>query len=133
MKSAVHFNHSNQPDLILLQVRPEGASNAIGNPLIPTICFPTAKNSVQHLRKVHRGHGHEFRAQQGDKAFFKNQAQTHIALALEALYLGGWDVTLENAHEVLLDDSQLDDVLCHLAGDPMTRPERHNTSNRAIF
>jgi type IV secretory pathway TraG/TraD family ATPase VirD4 len=65
--------------------------------------------------------------QQGDKAFFKNQAQTHITLALEALYLSGWDVTLENAHEILLDESSLEDVLSELASDPLTRTERHDT------
>ncbi len=120
---AVHFNRQN--DLILLQVRPEGAPadwkpahayNLLSDRKIPFSTY--AKFIVDTATSL---------GQQGDKAFFKNQAQTHIALALEALYLGGWEVTLENAHEVLLDESELDEVLCHLAGDPLTRPERHDT------
>lgn len=120
---AVHFNRQN--DLILLQVRPEDADadwkpthafNLLSDRKIPFSTY--AKFIVDTATSL---------GQQGDKAFFKNQAQTHIALALEALYLGGWHVTLENAHEVLLDESAMDEVLCQLAGDPLTRPERHDT------
>ena len=117
---AVHFNRQN--DLVLLQVRPEGADidwkpahafNLLADRKIPFSTY--AKFIVDTATSL---------GQQGDKAFFKNQAQTHIALALEALYLGGWHVTLENAHEALLDEAALDEVLSELAGDPLTRTER---------
>lgn len=118
---AVHFHRQN--DLILLQVRPEGAAadwkpahayNLLSDRTIPFSTY--AKFIVDTATSL---------GQQGDNAFFRNQAQTHIALALEALYEGGWQVTLENAHEVLLDESQLDDVLCELASDPLTMSPRH--------
>lgn len=120
---AAHFNRQN--DLILLQVRPEDtaadwkpahAYNLLADRKIPFSTY--AKFIVDTATSL---------GQQGDKGFFKSQAQTHIALALEALYLGGWPVTLDNAHEVLLDDSSLDAVLWQLSGDPLTRPERHDT------
>jgi hypothetical protein len=120
---AGHFQR--QSGLILLQVRPEGAAhdwkpactyNLLSDRKIPFSTY--AKFIVDTATSL---------GQQGDKAFFKNQAQTHIALALEAIYLGGWDVSIESVHEVLLNDSDLDEVLCHLAGDPLTRPERHTT------
>jgi hypothetical protein len=120
---AAHFNR--QSNLILLQVRPEEAPadwkpantyNLLSDRKIPFSTY--AKFIVDTATSL---------GQQGDKAFFKNQAQTHIALALEAIYLGGWDVTIENVHEVLLNEPELDEVLCHLAGDPLTRPERHTT------
>jgi hypothetical protein len=119
---AGHFNRLD--DLILLQVRPEGAAadwkpthtyNLLSDRKIPFSTY--AKFIVDTATSL---------GQQGDKAFFRNQAQTHIALALEALYEGGWHVTLENAHEVLLDESELDDVLSELAS-PVIRPERHDT------
>lgn len=52
--------------------------------------------------------------QQGDKGFFRNQAQTHIAHALEALYEIQADVTLENAHELLLNQEDLDNAIGEL-------------------
>lgn len=115
---AVHFHR--QADLILLQVRPEDASpewlpthtyNLLSDRKIPFSTY--AKFIVDTATSL---------GQQGDKAFFKNQAQTHIALALEALYEGGWQVTLDNAHEILLDDSELNDVMCELA---RVKTERH--------
>jgi len=120
---ATHFNR--QRDLILLRVRPDDAR---------TDWKPTHTYNLLSDRNIPFGTYAKFivdtatsLGQQGDKAFFKNQAQTHIGLALEALYEGGWPVTLENAHEMLLDESQLDDVLCQLAGDPLTMPARHET------
>ncbi|MGH7977268.1 MAG: type IV secretory system conjugative DNA transfer family protein [Limisphaerales bacterium] len=117
---AVHFGRQN--DLILLQVRPEGAPddwkpthtyNLVSDRKIPFSTY--AKFIVDTATSL---------GQQGDKAFFKNQAQTHIALALEALHEGGWHVTLDDAHEILLDDAEMDDVLCHLAGDEFTITDR---------
>jgi hypothetical protein len=46
--------------------------------------------------------------QAGDKGFFKNQAQIHIAAALETLREIRADVTLENAYSLLLDQGDLD-------------------------
>jgi type IV secretory pathway TraG/TraD family ATPase VirD4 len=119
---AAHFQRQN--NLVLLQVRPEGATadwkplntfNLLSDRKIPFSTY--AKFIVDTATSL---------GQQGDKAFFRNQAQTHIALGLEALYLGGWEVTLQNLHEVLLTDEDLDAVLCHLAGNPITRPSRHD-------
>jgi type IV secretory pathway TraG/TraD family ATPase VirD4 len=120
---AAHFKREN--DLILLQVRPEGASenwkplhtyNLVSDRKIPFSTY--AKFIVDTATSL---------GQQGDKAFFKNQAQTHIAMALEALCEGGWHVTLDDAHEILLDDSEMDDVLCELAGDELTITDRQTT------
>ena len=58
--------------------------------------------------------------QAGDKAFFKNQAQTHIAAALETLREIGADVTLENAYHLLLDQSDLDEAMTDLASNHQT-------------
>ncbi|MEO8352556.1 MAG: type IV secretion system DNA-binding domain-containing protein, partial [Chthoniobacteraceae bacterium] len=49
--------------------------------------------------------------QAGDKGFFKNQALTHIARALETLYEIRADVTLENAHHLLLDEKDMQEAL----------------------
>jgi Type IV secretion-system coupling protein DNA-binding domain len=118
---AAHFHRQN--DLVLLQVRPDDAPadwkpahtyNLLSDRKIPFSTY--AKFIVDTATSL---------GQQGDHAFFKNQAQTHIALALEALYLGGWHVTLDGAHEVLLDESELDDVLCELGADELSLTDRH--------
>ncbi len=62
--------------------------------------------------------------QAGDKGFFKNQAQVHIARALEALREIRADVTLENAYHLLIDERDLQEALDDLtAGAPS--PARH--------
>jgi hypothetical protein len=108
---ARHFNRQN--DLILLQVRPDNAPlswkpthtyNLTSHAGIPYSTF--AKFVVDTATSL---------GQQGDKSFFKSQAQTHIAHALEALYEVQADVTLENAHELLLNEEELDDALAELA------------------
>jgi hypothetical protein len=108
---AVHFNRQN--DLILLQVRPEGAPadwkpahtyNLTSDRRIPFTTY--AKFVVDTATSL---------GQQGDKSFFKNQAQTHVALGLEALYESGMDVTLENANELLLDELALGEAMEELA------------------
>lgn len=107
---AQHFHR--QKDLILLQVRPDNAPlswkpthtyNLTSEAGIPystfaTFVVDTAASSCQ----------------QGDKGFFRNQAQTHIAHALEALYEIQADVTLENAHELLLNQEDLDNAIGEL-------------------
>src|SRR4029453_15527404 len=62
--------------------------------------------------------------QAGDKAFFKNQAQTHIATALETLREIDADVTLENAYHLLLDHSDLDEAMTDLASSHQTMRRR---------
>jgi type IV secretory pathway TraG/TraD family ATPase VirD4 len=108
---ARHFNRQN--DLVLLQVRPDNAPlgwqpthtyNLTSNPGIPHNTY--AKFVVDTATSL---------GQQGDKSFFKSQAQTHIAHALEALYEIQADVTLENAHELLLNDEELEDAMAELA------------------
>jgi type IV secretory pathway TraG/TraD family ATPase VirD4 len=62
--------------------------------------------------------------QQGDKGFFRSQAQTHIAYALEMLYEIQADVTLENAHDLLLKEKELEMALIELVnGYPTERRE----------
>jgi hypothetical protein len=108
---ARHFNRQN--DLILLQVRPDQAPlswkpaqtyNLTSEPGIPYSTF--AKFVVDTATSL---------GQQGNQPFFTNQAQTHIALALETLYEIQVDVTLENAHDLLLKEDELDDALADLA------------------
>src|SRR4030095_5019353 len=86
---ARHFGR--EKDLILLQVRPEGAGpdwhpihtyNLTSDRSIPYNTF--AKVVVDTATSL---------GQAGDKGFFKNQAQIHIAHALHALYEIEADVT----------------------------------------
>ncbi|HUJ10490.1 MAG TPA: type IV secretion system DNA-binding domain-containing protein [Verrucomicrobiae bacterium] len=111
VEMACHFNRQN--DLILLQVRPDNAPlgwqpvhtyNLTSHPGIPYRTF--AKFVVDTATSL---------GQQDDKSFFKSQAQTHIAHALETLYEIQADVTLENAHELLLNDEELEDAIAELA------------------
>ena len=90
---ARHFGR--EDDLILLQVRPDDASSAwqprhtynlTADRSIPYNTF--AKAVVDTASSL---------GQSGNKGFFRNQAQTHIAAALEVLREIGADVTLENA------------------------------------
>jgi hypothetical protein len=113
---AKHFGREH--DLILLQVRPDGAGsswqprhtyNLTSDRSIPYNTF--AKAVVDTASSL---------GQAGDKSFFRNQAQTHIAAALETLREIGADVTLENAYHLLLDQNDLDEAMTDLA--PVTRP-----------
>jgi len=113
---AKHFGREN--DLILLQVRPDGAGgtwrprhtyNLTDDRGIPYNTF--AKAVVDTASSL---------GQTGDKGFFRNQAQTHIAAALETLCEIGSDVTLENAYHLLLDESDLAEALDDLASGEQT-------------
>jgi len=104
---ATHFNRQN--DLILLQVKPENAApawsplhayNLTSDRSIPASTY--AKFVVDTASSL---------GQQGDKGFFKNQAQTHIAKAFETLYEIRADVTLENAYSLLLDEKDMNEAL----------------------
>jgi len=114
---ARHFGREN--DLILLQVRPDGAPaswqpqhtyNLTSDRSIPYNTF--AKAVVDTASSL---------GQAGDKGFFRNQAQTHIAAALETLREIGADVTLENAYHLLLDQSDLDEAMTDLASSLQTK------------
>ena len=104
---ARHFHRQN--DLILLQIRPDSSPldwkpthtyNLTSQPGIPYSTF--AKFVVDTASSL---------GQQSDKGFFRSQAQTHIGHALETLYEIQADVTLENAHELLLNGDELDEAL----------------------
>ena len=96
-------------NLILLQVWPDGAAsswqprhtyNLTSDRSIPYNTF--AKAVVDTASSL---------GQAGDKSFFRNQAQTHIAPALETLREIGADVTLENAYHLLIDERDLQEAL----------------------
>lgn len=115
---ARHFHREN--DLILLQVRPDGArvdwtpAHTFNLTTDRSIPFGTyAKFVVDTASSL---------GQQGDKGFFKSQAHTHIAAALELLYEIGADVTLENAYHFLLNQSDMEQALNDLvAAEPTER------------
>ncbi len=117
---AKHFGR--EDDLILLQVRPEEAGsgwqprNTYNLTCDRTIPYNTfAKAVVDTASSL---------GQAGDKSFFRNQAQTHIAAALETLRELGADVTLENAYHLLLDQSDLDEAMTDLASSHQTARRR---------
>ncbi len=115
---AKHFGR--EEDLVLLQVRPEGARstwapkhtyNLTSDRSIPYNTF--AKAVVDTASSL---------GQSGDKGFFRNQAQTHIAAALETLREISADVTLENAYHLLLAERDLEEAMNDLAtGQPSLR------------
>ena len=107
---AAHFNR--QSDLILLQVKPDNAApswrplhtyNLTSDRTIPSSTY--AKFVVDTASSL---------GQQGDKGFFKNQAHTHIAKAIDTLYEIRADVTLENAYSLLLDEADMKEALSDL-------------------
>ena len=122
---AKHFGR--EDDLILLQVRPEGAPhgwqprhtyNLTSDRSIPFNTF--AKAVVDTASSL---------GQSGDKGFFRNQAQTHIAAALETLREIGADVTLENAYHLLLDERDLEEALGDLASTGHLSPRRRELAD----
>ena len=122
---AKHFGR--EDDLILLQVRPDDAAstwqprhtyNLTSDRSIPFNTF--AKAVVDTAASL---------GQAGDKAFFKNQAQTHIAAALETLREIRADVTLENAYHLLLDQSDLEEAITDLASSHQTMRRRELTEH----
>jgi hypothetical protein len=115
---ARHFGR--EDDLILLQVRPEGAGadwrprhiyNLTSDRTIPFNTF--AKAVVDTASSL---------GQSGDKGFFRSQAQTHIAMALETLREIESAVTLENVHRLLLNKDNLTEAIADLGeGEPVAR------------
>lgn len=129
---ARHFGR--EDDLILLQVRPDDCPASTWQPRhtynltsdrsIPYNTF--AKAVVDTASSL---------GQAGDKGFFKNQAQIHIAAALETLREIGADVTLENAYHLLLDQGDLDEAMTDLASSHQTMRRRElseHFSNRFL-
>ena len=107
---ARHFGR--EDDLILLKVRPDETSdwtpshtyNLTSDRTIPFTTF--AKAIVDTASSL---------GQSGDKGFFKSQAQTHIAAALETLREIEADVTIENAYRMLLNERDLEEAMEDLA------------------
>ena len=117
---ARHFRREN--DLILLQVRPDSPTSG---------WTPTHTYNLTSDRGIPFGTYAKFvvdtassLGQQGDKGFFKNQAHTHIAAALELLYETGADVTLENAYNFLLNQTDMEETLDDLAAAEPTERRR---------
>lgn len=117
---AKHFHREN--DLILLQVRPDGAFSG---------WTPTHTFNLTSDRSIPFGTYAKFvvdtassLGQRGDKGFFKSQAHTHIAAALEVLYEIGADVTLENVYHLLLNHSDMEEALDDLANAESTERRR---------
>ena len=117
---AKHFGR--EDDLILLQIRPDGAAsswrprhayNLTSDRSIAYNAF--AKAIVDTASSL---------GQFGDKSFFRNQAQIHIASALETLREIGADVTLENAYHLLLNQNDLDEAMSELASGHQTTRRR---------
>ncbi|HTQ30298.1 MAG TPA: type IV secretion system DNA-binding domain-containing protein [Opitutaceae bacterium] len=93
-------------DLILLQVRPEGASadwrpphtfNFLGYDRLPDSA--KAKNVCDVATSLGQG---------GDQPFFRVQAEFQMEFAFRALRVAGFPVTLDNAQELLASDEALD-------------------------
>jgi type IV secretory pathway TraG/TraD family ATPase VirD4 len=117
LEMARHFRREN--DLILLQVRPDDPPhgwkpahtfNLTSDRAIPYTTY--AKFVVDTATSL---------GQRTEHSFFKNQAQTHIAQGLEILDRTGMDVSLENVHNLLLNDEVLDQALKELATDYPTK------------
>jgi type IV secretory pathway TraG/TraD family ATPase VirD4 len=97
--AADHFHRAN--DVLLLEIRPATADqdwrpkhrfNLVGD---RSIAFATHAQCVVDTA-VALGNRHE-------QSFFRSAAQIHIAKALEALHDAGLPVTLENAHNLLVN------------------------------
>ena len=113
---AKKFNR--EGDLILLQVKPDDAPhdwkpahtfNLLSDSTIPPSTY--AKFIVDTATSL---------GQRTDQSFFKNQAQTHIGLALEALQRADMEITMTNVHSFLLNDGTMDWVLKELKTESKT-------------
>ena len=108
---AEHYHRGH--DLIHLQIRPDETDldwippqrfNLTGDRSIPFTTY--AKFVVDTATSL----GHS-----GDRGFFKSQAQTHIAHALEILFELGRPVTLVGVHELLSDQKAIHQTLIDLS------------------
>ena len=130
--SAMARHYRRENDLIHLQIHGEGQSersqhrfNLTGDRSIPFTTY--AKFVVDTATSL---------GQSGDKGFFKNQAQTHIAHALELLSELQRPVTLAGALEVLSSKPKLDEELEFLRNLSLQTPRRyalhHHFKNRFL-
>ncbi len=118
VEMAATFKREN--DLILLQVKPDDAPhdwkprhtfNLLSDSSIPPSTY--AKFIVDTVTSL---------GQRAEQSFFKNQAQTHIGLALELLSRMEMEVSLQNIRNFLLEEKAMDMVLKELKTDfPTTR------------
>lgn len=116
---AVHYGRLS--DLIHVQIRPDGANtnwtpihrfNLTGNRAIPFNNY--AKFLVDTATSLGQG---------GDKGFFKSQAQTHVAHALELLSELQRPVTLAGVSELLSNREELGDAVESI-GELLPMPRR---------
>jgi hypothetical protein len=112
--AAMARHYGREHDLIHLQIRdddtdtqwtPPNRYNLTGNRSIPFTTY--AKFVVDTATSLGQG---------GDKGFFKSQAQTHIAHALEMLFELNRPVTLQGAFELLSDREMLEEEMENLEG-----------------
>ncbi len=110
--SAMARHYGREHDLIRLQIRaddtdtqwtPPNRYNLTGDRSIPFTTY--AKFIVDTATSLGQG---------GDKGFFKSQAQTHIAHALEMLFELNRPVTLIGAYELLSDRELLEEEMENL-------------------
>ena len=115
---AEHYGRSQ--DLIHLQIRPDNdfkwlpphRFNLVGDRSIPFSTY--AKFVVDTATSLGQG---------GDKGFFKSQAQTHIAHALELLFELRQPVTLLRAYQLLSNQTSLANA-CEVLWNLIESPER---------
>ena len=119
--SAMARHYERENDLIHLQIQADGQSekllhrfNLTGDRSIPFTTY--AKFLVDTATSLGQG---------GDKGFFKNQAQTHIAHALELLAELQRPVTLSGALDLLSSKPKLDEELEFLNKLPLQTPRRY--------
>jgi len=120
--SAMARHYEREKDLIHLQIRtsevgeqwkPPHRFNLTGDRSIPFSTY--AKFIVDAATSLGQG---------GDKGFFKSQAQTHTAHALELLAELHLPVTLSGAFEILSNKSRLDEELENLKNFDLQTPRR---------
>jgi hypothetical protein len=118
--SAMARFYERENDLIHLQIHGDGENeqplhrfNLTGDRSIPYTTY--AKFVVDTATSL---------GQSGDKGFFKSQAQTHIAYALELLCTLGRPVTLSGALELLSNKLKLDEELEFLTKLDLQTPRR---------
>jgi len=128
--SAMAHHYERETDLIHLQIRPDDTEadwqpphrfNLTGDRSIPFSTY--AKYVVDTATSL---------GQAGDKGFFKNQAQTHIAHALELLAELQQPVTLRGAYEVLSNKERLEEELKNLNDLSVETPQRHELKTHFV-
>jgi len=121
---AKHFGR--EDDLILLQVKPETVDSRWVPPQTYNLTSDLGIPFNTYAKFVVDTAGSL--GSKDDKGFFKNQAQTHIAVALELLYEISVDITLENVYNLLTNKNDLDEALNDLTNLHQT-PRRHEILN----